>query len=101
MKDLVIVSGFNVCPFEVERVISMLPEVLEAGVIGIPDQEHGEVIKAFVVLKPEMTLSEKEIVRHTHDILAAYKSPRVVRFVESLPKTPVGKILKTALREMD
>lgn len=99
IKDIINVSGFKVCSVIVEKTISELPGILEVAVIAEPDPEHGEVVKACVVLKPGATLTEQDIMHYCRQKLAAYKAPRVVRFYPSLPKSPVGKILKKALRE--
>jgi len=97
-KDIIIVSGFNVSPGEVEAIISELDGVKEVGVIGVPDEIHGEEVKACVVLKPGFNLSKEEIKNYCHDHLAAYKSPKIIEFYESLPKSNVGKILHRELR---
>ena len=97
-KDTIIVSGFNVYPTEVEEVIMMLPEVLEVGVIGVPDPEHGETVKAFIVKQPSTALTVGDVIAHCHRMLAAYKSPHLVDFVNELPKSQVGKILKRKLK---
>ena len=97
-KDMIVVSGFNVYPNEVEQVIGMHPDVLEVGIVGIPDQESGERVKACIVRrKPELT--REEIIAHCREHLAAYKVPKIVEFFDELPKTNVGKILRRALKE--
>ncbi|HYP54600.1 MAG TPA: long-chain fatty acid--CoA ligase [Pyrinomonadaceae bacterium] len=98
-KDMVIVSGFNVYPSEVESVLFTHPAVLEAAVIGVPDAYRGEAVKAFVVLKQGATATADEIVEHCTKQLAEFKVPRSVEFRESLPKTAVGKVLHRVLRE--
>jgi long-chain acyl-CoA synthetase len=100
-KDMVIVSGFNVYPSEVEGVLYMHPAVMEAGVIGIPDAYRGEVVKAFVVLKRGATATPAELIQHCKGGLAEFKVPRQIEIRESLPKTAVGKILHRVLREQD
>lgn len=99
LKDMVLVSGFNVYPNEVEDVMGSHPEVLEAGVIGIPDEHSGEVVKAFVVKKDDK-LSEKDLRHFCREELAAYKCPKHIVFVDSLPKSNVGKILRKDLRQL-
>jgi long-chain acyl-CoA synthetase len=96
-KDMILVSGFNVYPNEVEEQIAAVQGVEEVGVIGIPDERKGEIVKAFVVasLKPP---TEAEILAHCRTNLAAYKVPSVVEFVDELPKSPIGKILRRELR---
>jgi long-chain acyl-CoA synthetase len=97
-KDMVLVSGFNVYPNEVEGVIAMHPGVLEVAVIGVPDAHSGEVVKAYVV-KKDPTLSEKDILAHCEENLTGYKRPKHIEFRNELPKTNVGKILRRALRD--
>ncbi|HEX8176218.1 MAG TPA: long-chain fatty acid--CoA ligase [Pyrinomonadaceae bacterium] len=98
-KDMIIVSGFNVYPSEVESVLYTHPAVMEAGVIGIPDAYRGEAVKAFVVLKQGATATPEELMEHCKRGLAEFKVPGLVEFRESLPKTAVGKILHRVLRE--
>jgi long-chain acyl-CoA synthetase len=98
MKDMVLVSGFNVYPNEVEDVLAMHPGVLEAAVIGIPDGQSGEQVAAYVVRKDEV-LTPDDLRRFCRDNLTAYKVPRVIEFRETLPKTNVGKVLRRALRD--
>ncbi|MDO8953963.1 MAG: AMP-binding protein [Gammaproteobacteria bacterium] len=99
LKDMIIVSGFNVYPAEVEQELKNLKGVNEVAVIGIPDPVHGETVKACIVKEPASTLTEAEVIAYCHDKLAAYKTPHLVEFYESLPKSPVGKILKRELRK--
>jgi len=96
-KDLIIVSGFNVYPNEVEDVVCTHPKVQEAGAIGIPDEKSGEVVKV-VVVKKDPSLTEEELLAHAKLHLAGYKVPKIVEFRSELPKTNVGKILRRALR---
>jgi long-chain acyl-CoA synthetase len=98
-KDLVIVSGFNVYPREVEDVLYRHPKVAEAAVIGIPHPYTGEAVKALVVLRPGETASEEEIIEDCKRSLARFKCPQVVEFVSELPHLPTGKVLKRVLRE--
>lgn len=98
-KELIIASGYNVYPVEIEDVIYKHPSVLEAAVIGVPDAYRGETIKACIVLKENETLTEVELIQYCREKLAAFKVPRSVDFLEELPKTVVGKILKRALKE--
>lgn len=95
-KDMIIVSGFNVYPNEVEQVISMMPGVLEVGVIGVNEGDSGERVKACVV-KRDPSLSVEDIIMHSKAHLTAYKVPKIVEFYNELPKTNVGKILRRAL----
>ncbi|MCL5266410.1 MAG: long-chain-fatty-acid--CoA ligase [Chloroflexi bacterium] len=98
-KDMIISGGENIYPREIEEVLYRHPAVLEAAVIGTPDERWGEAVKALVVLKSGATATEAEIIEHCKINLASYKKPKSVEFVESLPKTPTGKILKRELRE--
>jgi long-chain acyl-CoA synthetase len=98
-KDLVIRGGYNVYPREIEEVLYGHPSILEAAVIGKPDDRLGEEVVAVVVLKAGADLSAEEIIAYCRERLAAYKYPREVRFRAELPKGPSGKILKTELRE--
>ncbi len=98
-KDLIIASGYNVYPREVEEIIYQHPKVAEAAVIGVPDAYRGETVKAFIVPHPGEELEEEEIIAFCRGRLAAYKAPRLIEFRSSLPKTAVGKILKRELRE--
>ena len=97
-KDTIIVSGFNVFPAEIEDVMMLLKDVKEVGVIGVPDATHGEVVKAFVVKEAWSTLTEGKIIDYCHQKMAAYKSPKIVTFVDALPKSQVGKVLRKELK---
>jgi long-chain acyl-CoA synthetase len=97
-KDMVLVSGFNVYPNEVEDVIAMHPGVLECAVIGVPDAASGEAVKAFVVRR-DPALTEAELAKFLAGELTNYKRPKIIEFRDELPKTPVGKILRRALRD--
>jgi long-chain acyl-CoA synthetase len=96
-KDMILVSGFNVYPNEVEERITELPTVREAGVIGVPDAQTGEAVHAYVVAD-DPAPSEAEVIAHCREHLAAYKVPRVVVFLDELPKSLIGKILRRARR---
>jgi long-chain acyl-CoA synthetase len=98
-KDLVIRGGYNVYPREIEEVLFAHPGILEAAVIGKPDDRLGEEVVAIVVLREGVSLDEHEIIAYCRERLAAYKYPREVRFRAALPKGPTGKILKTELRD--
>ncbi|MZQ87280.1 AMP-binding protein [Paenibacillus sp. 5J-6] len=98
-KDLIIAGGFNIYPREIEEVLFEHPAILEATIVGVPDEYRGETVKAFVVLKPGMTLTEKELELWCRERLAAFKVPRKVEFRESLPKTMIGKVLRRQLLE--
>ena len=96
-KDMIIVSGFNVFPNELENVISLCPGVVECAAIGIPDAKTGEAIKVFVV-RDDPTLTEDQVSTYCHDNLTGYKRPKYIEFRDELPKTNVGKILRRELR---
>jgi len=96
-KDMILVSGFNVYPNEVEDVLAHLDGLVESAVVGVPDERSGEAVKAFVVTKRPMT--EDEVIAHCRANLAAYKVPRSVVFKDELPKSTVGKILRRELRD--
>lgn len=97
-KDMILVSGFNVYPNEIEDVIAAHPKVLEVAAIGVSDAKSGEVVKVFVV-KKDKSLTEEEVIAYCRDNMAGYKVPKQVEFRTELPKTNVGKILRRALRE--
>ncbi len=98
MKDMILVSGFNVYPNEVEEVIAGHPGVLEVAVIGLPDTHSGEAVAAYVV-KKDPNVTEADIIKHCREGLTGYKVPRTVTFRDSLPKTNVGKVLRRVLRD--
>ncbi len=98
-KDVIISGGENIYPREIEEILYQHPAVLEAAVIGVPDEVWGENVMAVIVLKEGMKVSEEEIINFCKKRIASYKKPRVVRFVDVLPKNPSGKILKYELRK--
>jgi long-chain acyl-CoA synthetase len=100
-KDMIIVSGFNVYPNEVEDVLFTHPAVLEAAVIGVPDPYRGEAVKAFITLRPGATATADEVIEFCRANLAKYKIPSLIEFMPSLPKSAVGKVLRRELREME
>ena len=97
-KDMILVSGFNVYPNEIEDVVALHPKVFESAAVGIPDDKSGEAVKLFVVRKDE-SLTEDEVKKYCKDHLTGYKVPKVVVFKKELPKTNVGKILRRELRD--
>jgi len=97
-KDMILVSGFNVYPNEVEDVIAMMPEVLEVAAIGVPNEKSGETVKA-VIVKKDPNLTADQVKAWAREHLTAYKCPHIVEFREELPKTNVGKILRRELRD--
>jgi long-chain acyl-CoA synthetase len=98
-KDMILVSGFNVYPNELEDVLATLPGVLQCAAIGVPDEKSGEAIKIFVVVKPGATLAKEQVMEHMRANVTAYKVPRSVEFRDALPTTNVGKILRRELRD--
>lgn len=99
MNDMIISGGINVYPQEIEQVISTHPAVFEAAVIGLSDPEWGEAVTAVVALRPGTVATAAEIVEHCRQQLAGYKKPRIVHFVDEIPRNPSGKVLKRVLRE--
>jgi long-chain acyl-CoA synthetase len=97
-KDMILVSGFNVYPNEVEDVVAAHPGVLEVACVGVPDEHSGEAVKLYVV-KKDKTLSKEALIEYCRDQLTGYKRPKYIEFRESLPKTNVGKILRRELRD--
>jgi long-chain acyl-CoA synthetase len=97
-KDMILVSGFNVYPNEVEAVVAMHPGVLEVAAVGVPDEKSGEAVKIFVV-KKDPNLTAEAVIAHCKENLTGYKVPKLVEFRAELPKTNVGKILRRALRD--
>jgi long-chain acyl-CoA synthetase len=100
-KDLIKTSGYQVWPREIEEVLSTHPAVCEVGVVGFPDKMRGEVVKAFVVLRPGLTAGAGELKSFCRDKLAPYKVPSKYEFVTELPKTQIGKVLYRVLRQTE
>jgi long-chain acyl-CoA synthetase len=99
-KDMIIRGGFNVYPRELEELMIQHPAVSLVAVIGVPDAQFGEEIKACVVLKAGVSVTESELIAWTRDRIAAYKYPRKIQLMDALPMTATGKILKKELRLM-
>jgi len=100
IKDIIITGGENVFPKEVEDLLHQHRAVNECGVVGLPHHEYGEAVTAFVTLKPNMTVDERELIAFCKERIARYKVPKSIRFVADLPKTPQGKILRRELRKI-
>jgi long-chain acyl-CoA synthetase len=98
-KDMIIRGGYNVYPREIEEVLMTHPDVSLAAVVGVPHQSHGEEVKAFVIRNDGATVTEDELIAWGKEQMAAYKYPRMVAFVDALPMTATGKILKRELVE--
>jgi long-chain acyl-CoA synthetase len=97
-KDMILVSGFNVYPNEIEGVVAMHAGVLECASVGVPDDKSGEAVKV-VVIRKDPALTAEEVLKHCREHLTGYKIPKYVEFRTELPKTPVGKVLRRELRD--
>ncbi|CAA2100917.1 long-chain-fatty-acid--CoA ligase [Variovorax paradoxus] len=97
-KDMILVSGFNVYPNEIEDVVALIPGVLECAAVGVPDEKTGEAVK-LVIVKKDPALTEAQVREYCRSNLTGYKQPRIVEFRSDMPKTPVGKILRRELRD--
>ena len=100
LKDMIIVSGFNVYPNEIENVVAAHPKVLELGAIGVPHEKSGEAVKVFVV-KKDQSLTEEELMEYCYKEMTRYKCPKYVQFIDELPKSNVGKVLRKDLRKLE
>jgi long-chain acyl-CoA synthetase len=100
IKDMIIAAGYNIYPIEIDNALFDHPKILEACSFGVEDSYRGETLKAFVVKKPGESLSKEEVVKYCKEVLASYKVPREIVFVDELPKSNVGKILRREAREM-
>lgn len=99
-KDMIIVSGFNVYPNDVEAVATACPGVAECACVGVPDEKTGEAVKLFIVKSPNAALTEADVIAHCRTSMTGYKVPKIVRFIDALPKSAVGKILRRDLRNV-
>jgi long-chain acyl-CoA synthetase len=97
-KDMILVSGFNVYPNDVEEVVSLCPGVMECAAVGVPDEKTGEAVK-LVIVKKDPSLTEDQIREYCRANMTGYKQPKVIEFKTELPKTAVGKILRRELRD--
>jgi long-chain acyl-CoA synthetase len=100
-KDMINCSGFKVFPDEVDGVLVAHEAILEAATIGVPHEEYGETVKSFIVLNAGMTLSVEAVQEYCRENLAKYKVPRLVEFIDELPKSSVLKVLRRELRDME
>jgi len=100
-KDMIIAGGYNIYPREIDEVLFEHPKILEACVIGVPHEYRGETVKAFVVLNPDESATSEEMDAFCRERLAAFKVPRSNEFVEELPKSVIGKILRKELRQQE
>ena len=100
-KDMIIAGGYNIYPRDIDEVLYEHPDVQEACAVGVPDTYRGETVKAFVVRKPGATCTEEDIIAFCRKSLAAYKAPKIVEFIDELPKSTVGKVLRRELRDLE
>jgi long-chain acyl-CoA synthetase len=100
-KDMIIAGGYNVYPREIDEILFQHPKILEACSIGVPDPYRGETVKAYVVVKPGEVLTVDEVIQFSREKLAAYKAPKMVEFIDALPKSAVGKVLRKEVKELD
>jgi long-chain acyl-CoA synthetase len=100
-KDVINASGFNVYPKEIDELLMTHPKILEVCTIGVPDAYRGETVKVFVVTRPGQTMTAEEVIDFCKEKLAGYKVPKLVEFIDALPKSVVGKILRRELRNME
>jgi long-chain acyl-CoA synthetase len=100
-KDMIIAGGYNIYPMELDDVLMGHPKVLEACTVGIPHKYRGETVKAFIVLKQGEALSEEDVIAYCKKNLAAYKVPKIIEFIDELPKSAVGKILRRKLKDIE
>ena len=100
-KDMILTAGFNVYPAEIERVVAGHPDVALVAVGSIPDEDKGELAKAYIVPKTGAAPDSDDIIRYCREHLAAYKVPRAVQFVDDLPKTSTGKVMRRELKTLD
>ena len=100
-KDLIVASGFNIYPNEIDDMLFSHPKIIEACCIGVPDEYRGETVKAYIVVQPGETLTKEEIISYCKEKLTAYKIPKEIEFIDELPKSAIGKILRRELREID
>lgn len=100
-KDMIISSGYNIFPLEIDEILFQHPKILVACTIGVPDAYRGEAPKAFVVIKPGEQLTKEEIIAYCKEKLSPYKVPKDIEFIDSLPKSAIGKILRKEVRELE
>jgi long-chain acyl-CoA synthetase len=98
-KDMIVVAGFKVFPNEIEELLSSIPGVRECAVIGIPHRKLGEIVKAYIV-KDKLDLTEAQVIQYCKEQMSSYKRPRKIAFIDEMPKSNVGKILRRHLRDL-
>lgn len=99
-KDMIVAGGYNIYPKEIDEVLYDHPKIVEACAVGVPDEYRGETVKAFIVVKPGERLTREEVIAYCRERLSAYKVPKQIEFLDSLPKSAVGKILRRELRAL-
>ncbi|MCA6229412.1 MAG: fatty acid--CoA ligase, partial [Phenylobacterium sp.] len=99
VKDMIVTGGENVYPAEVENALMSHPAVADAAVIGVPDDRWGEAVKAIVVLRPDAVMDPEDVIAHCRTLIAGYKTPKTIDFIDVLPRNPSGKVLRRELRE--
>ena len=99
VKDMIISGGENIYPAEVENALMSHPDIIDAAVVGVPDDKWGETVKGFVILKEGVELTEQDIIASTKEKIASYKCPTSINFIQEMPRNPSGKILRRELRE--
>jgi len=100
-KDMIVAAGYNIFPQEVDEILFQHPKILEACTIGVPDEYRGETVKSYIVVKAGESLDREEVINYCKERLAAYKVPKIIEFIDELPKSAVGKILRRKLKEID
>ena len=100
-KDMIIASGYNIYPQEIDEILLLCPDIAEACTIGIPDEYRGETVKAWVVCNPGTEMTEKQVIDYCKEKLAAYKVPKSIKFVDELPKSAIGKLMRREVRRME
>ncbi|HCX01271.1 MAG TPA: long-chain fatty acid--CoA ligase, partial [Syntrophaceae bacterium] len=100
-KDLIVASGYNIYPKEIDELLMEHPKVMEVCTIGVPDAYRGETVKTFVVVRPGQTMTADEVTAFCKERLAPYKVPKLIAFIDALPKSTVGKILRRELRDRE
>jgi len=100
-KDMIIASGYNIYPRDIDEVLYEHPKIMEACAVGIPDSYRGETVKAFITPMPGETLTEEEVMTYCKEKLAAYKVPKIIEFMDELPKSTIGKVLRRKLKDIE
>jgi len=100
-KDMIIAGGFNIYPREIDEILYEHPKIQDACAVGLPDPYRGETVKAYVVLKDGQTMTEDEVIAYCREKLTPYKVPKMIEFMDDLPKSAIGKIMRRELREME